>query len=132
MSIQLERLESNALRELAILLRQDAKNQKLSNITVTEVRITRDLSYMTIYYTFYQGKEENYQKALEDCKGYLRSSLAKKLKARKMPELIFKRDTSLDYGNHIDDILVEIHNKEKELNKNIEEKGLSETKEENK
>ena len=115
MSISLERLESNALRELSLILRKDAKNQKLSNITVTEVRITRDLSYMTIFYTFYQGKEENYQEALESCKGYLRSELAKKLKARKMPELIFKRDTSLDYGNHIDDLLIEIHNKDKAL-----------------
>ena len=32
-----------------------------------------------------------------------------------MPDLIFKRDTSLDYGNHIDDLLVEIHNKDKAL-----------------
>ncbi len=122
MSISLQRLESNALRELSLILRNDAKNQKLSNITVTEVRITRDLSYMTIFYTFYQGKEENYQETLENCKGYLRSELAKKLKARKMPELIFKRDTSLDYGNHIDDILVEIHKKDNELKKNNEEK----------
>ena len=90
MSISLQRLESNALRELALILRNDAKNQKLSNITVTEVRITKDLSYMTIFYTFYQGKEENYQEALESCKGYLRSELANKLKARKMPELILK------------------------------------------
>ena len=118
MSISLQRLESNALRELALILRNDAKNQKLSNITITEVRITKDLSYMTIFYTFYQGKEENYQEALESCKGYLRSELAKKLKARKMPELIFKRDTSLDYGNHIEDIIVEIHKKDKELSNN--------------
>ena len=65
---------------------------------------------MTIYYTFYEGKEENYQKALEECKGYLRSELAKKLKARKMPELIFKRDSSLDYGNHIEELLQSIKN----------------------
>ena len=52
--------------------------------------------------------EKNYQKALEDCKGYLRSELAKKLKARKMPELIFKRDSSLDYGNRIEELLASI------------------------
>ncbi len=108
MGLSLKRLESNALRELAILMRTDAKNKKLSNITITEVRITNDLSFMTIYYTFYEGKEENYQKALEDCKGYLRSELAKKLKARKMPELIFKRDSSLDYGNRIEELLASI------------------------
>ena len=121
MGVSLERLESLALRELSLILRNDAKNKKLSSITVTEVRITRDLSFMTVYYTFYTGKEETFQKALDDCKGYLRSELAKKLKARKMPDLIFKRDTSLDYGNHIDDILVEIHKKDKELKDKQEE-----------
>ena len=81
---------------------------------------------MTVFYTFYQCKEENYQKALEDCKGYLRSQLAKKLKARKMPELIFKRDTSLDYGNHINDLLVGIHEHDKEIKANQEALGIKE------
>ena len=129
MGISLARLESNALRDLALILRQDAKNKHLSNVTVTEVRITNDLSYMTIYYTFYQGKEENYQKALEDCKGYLRSTLAKKLNARKMPELIFKRDTSLDYGNHINDLIVGIHEHDKELKEKQEALGIKEEEE---
>jgi ribosome-binding factor A len=129
MGISLARLESNALRELALILRQDAKNKHLSNVCVTEVRITNDLSYMTIYYTFYQGKEENYQKALEDCKGYLRSTLAKKLNARKMPELIFKRDTSLDYGNHINDLIVGIHEHDKELKEKQEALGIKEEEE---
>ena len=113
MSLSIKRLESLALRELSLILRQDAKNQKLSNITVTEVRITNDLSFMTIFYTFYEGKVENYEKSLNDCKGYLRSELAKKLKARKMPELIFKYDEALAYGNHIENILAEIHKNEK-------------------
>ncbi len=111
MGVSLKRLESLALRELALLLRTDAKNQKLSNITVTEVRITNDLSYMTIFYTFYEGKVENYEKALNDCKGYLRSELAKKLKARKMPELLFKYDEALAYGNRIDSILADLNKK---------------------
>ena len=112
MGLSVKRLESLALRELAILLRTDAKNQKLSNITVTEVRITNDLSFMTIYYTFYQGKVENYQAALENCKGYIRSELAKKLKARKMPELIFKHDEALEYGIHINELLASLNKKE--------------------
>ena len=112
MGLSLKRLESLALRELSIMFRTDAKNQHLSNITVTEVRITNDLSYMTIYYTFYQGKVENYEKALNECKGYIRSQLAKKLKARKMPDLVFKYDETLQYGNHIEQLLSEIKKKE--------------------
>lgn len=111
MSLSIQRLESLALRELSLILRKDAKNHYLSNLTVTEVRITNDLSYMTIYYTFYSGKVENYEKALQDCKGYLRSELAKKLKARKMPELLFKHDEALEYGNHISDLIAQLHQK---------------------
>ncbi len=112
MSLSIQRLESLALRELSLILRQDAKNNYLANITVTEVRITNDLSFMTIYYTFYQGKKENYELALKECKGYLRSELAKRIKARKMPDLIFKYDESLAYGNHINEIISNL-NKEK-------------------
>ena len=122
MGLSLQRMESLALRELSLILRKDAKNSHLSNITVTEVRITNDLSYMTIYYTFYQGNVENYEAALNSCKGYLRSELAKKLKARKMPELIFKHDEALEYGNHIEDVLAEIHKKDEELKKQNENK----------
>ena len=112
MSLSLKRLESNALRELSIILSRDTKNKHLSHITITEIRITNDLSYMTVYYTFYDGKEELYQHELEASKGYLRSELCKKLQARKMPELTFKRDTSLDYGNHIEELIQSIHKNE--------------------
>ena len=112
MGLSIKRLESLALRELSLILRHDAKNNYLSNVTVTEVRITNDLSFMTIFYTFYAGKKENYEKALNDCKGYLRSELAKKLKARKMPELIFKHDEALEYGNRINELISSLNKKE--------------------
>jgi len=112
MGLSLKRLESLALRELSMILRTDAKHKHLSNVTITEVRITNDLSFMTIYYTFYDGKVEDYEKSLNDCKGYLRSVLAKKLNARKMPELVFKHDEALEYGNHIDKLLSEIKKNE--------------------
>ena len=111
MGVSLKRLESLALRELSALLRRDDSNRGLSGVGITEVRITNDLSYMTIYYTFLMGKKENYDALLEKHKGYIRHELAKKLKARKMPELIFKFDESLAYGNHIEELLKEYHDK---------------------
>ena len=44
-------------------------------------------------------------------KGYLRSELAKRVNARKMPELIFKYDDALEYGNHINEIINELNKK---------------------
>ena len=109
MGISLKRLESLSLRELSIILSQDQKNQGLNKITVTEIRITNDLSFMTIFYSYYNSDAETISKLLEKNKGYLRMELAKRIKARKMPELIFKLDEALIYGNHIDDLLKSIH-----------------------
>ena len=124
MGVSLKRLESLALRELSALLRRDDSNRGLSGVGVTEVRITNDLSYMTIYYTFYMGKKENYDALLQKNKGYIRHELAKKLKARKMPELIFKFDESLEYGNHINEVIHEMNERDQKIKEEAKEKGL--------
>ena len=49
MSLSLKRMESTALRELSIILNREAKNELLKHVTITEVRITNDLSYMTVF-----------------------------------------------------------------------------------
>ncbi len=115
MGLPLKRLESLAHRELCLLLANDSKNKGLNNITVTELRITNDLSFMTIYFTcFDQSKVGSAIKTLEDSKSFLRRELARKIKARKMPELIFKFDEALAYGNKINSILATLDIKKEE------------------
>ena len=104
--ISLKRLESLSLRELALILQNDSKDKKLRSITITEVRITNDLSYMTVFYTcLFRGERKLAEEALEHSKGYLRMELAKKIKARQMPALFFKYDEALEYGNHMNEVI---------------------------
>ena len=46
--------------------------------------------------------------ALEKANGYIRSLLAQRLKIRKVPELRFSLDNSLEYGAKIEKILGEL------------------------
>ncbi len=108
--IKLKRLESLALRELSLYFLNSSKDDELKQLSVTAIKITNDLSYMTIYYTCYdKNKLPEFINILENKKGQIRSYLASKIKARKMPELIFKYDESLDYGNHIEEIIKKIN-----------------------
>jgi len=110
MSLALKRLESNSLRELSIILSRESRNELLHKVTLTEVRITRDLSYATVYYTCLNDNErQKTADALEEAKGYLRKTLAQRLSARKMPELIFTYDEALAYGNHINEVLSKLN-----------------------
>ena len=110
MSVTIERLQSQILRELSILLQREIKNTKIGYVTVTEVRLTNDLSYAYVYYTVLGNKDriEVTQEALERSEGFIKSEIAKKVKMRKIPEYIFKYDDSLDRGKRIDELLEEI------------------------
>lgn len=106
--IKIERLNTSILREVSLIIRNEVKNPALDTCTITEVDTTNDLSYAKIYVTFRNHTGKGMQ-ALEKSKGFIRSKLAKRLKVRKCPELIFVHDDALDYGNHIEDLIREIH-----------------------
>ena len=88
-----------------------------SMIGVSGVDVTRDGSYATIYVTALSSRpgrentEEDRQEilgAFERAKGFIRTTIGKNVKLRYTPELIFKFDSSFDYGAKMDKILDEL------------------------
>lgn len=114
MSLLIERTNKQYQKELSKLLVLEAKDECLSSVTVTEVRITNDLSYATIYYICPPFVKEKVEKSLARAKGYIRKELAHRVQTRKSPELIFKYDEAFEYGNHINEIISKLHEKEEE------------------
>ena len=109
-SIRVGRISSDVLRFLSSIMLLEAKDETLKHITLTGLEVTNDLSYAKVYYT-YMGDEpmEDVKKNLEVAEPYLRTMLASKMKdLRKMPELRFYVDESIEYGNNIERILDDI------------------------
>ncbi len=114
MAYRTERVESIIRKELSNILLFEAHDAHLKYVSITKVSLNKDMSVALIWYTVMGTKEEiEATKAiLEKSKGYLRSSIAKKLDLRKTPELRFKYDESLEYGAHIEEILNNINKNE--------------------
>ncbi len=77
-------------------------------VSVTEVRISPDLSVAKVYVSIFpSSKAEEAMKIINDnsrsIRGELGHLVAKQL--RIVPELVFFQDTSLDYAEHIDELL---------------------------
>lgn len=110
MSLKTERLDMILQREISNILQFDLKNPKLGFVTITDVQCSRDLSLAKVYVTFLGKKERNDagMKILQQSKGYIRSTLAKRLTIRKVPDLVFIHDTSLEEGNKIENIIKNI------------------------
>jgi ribosome-binding factor A len=88
-----------------------------SMTSVTAVDVTNDGSYATVYLSvFKQGAEEaemdelkeNVLTAMRSAKGYLKREIGKQIRLKHMPELIFKIDTSFDYGRHMDELITKV------------------------
>lgn len=109
MSVTVDRLASLIQRELAPIVNREVKDKSFGYINLTEVKVSKDVSFATVYYTILNDDEavlEKAKTAIEESKVTIRMELAKKIKnIRKIPELIFKFDEALAYGNHIDKIL---------------------------
>lgn len=112
MTIKVDRINTQIQREISLILQNEVRNRDLRMCTITAVETTNDLSIAKIYVTFLNSSSKKGLDALQRSNGYIRNLLAKKLKIRKCPELHFVLDTSLEYGNKIESILKELHNKE--------------------
>lgn len=113
------KINSEIKKSVSKIIDTELRSSNLTGlITVNEVDTAKDFSNAKIYITILGAKsKKNTMEALNHSKGYIRSRIAKELNFRKMPELIFIYDESVDYGTKIDAILEEI-NKE---NKSTEE-----------
>jgi ribosome-binding factor A len=100
---RIDHLQTSILRALTNIYRRDVKDDAIGFMTITEVRLTNDYSYLTIYYTILgaDNKRAAAGKALERSSRFVRSRLAQTVKMRKVPNLLFKYDESLDHGNLI-------------------------------
>ncbi len=112
MVMKKEKMDNIIQRELSDILRTEVKNPQIGFCTITEVDVTNDLSIAKVYISFLNKNVKKSMTALEHSKGYIRSLLAKRLTIRKCPELQFILDTSLEYGNKIEDIIKDLNKDE--------------------
>jgi ribosome-binding factor A len=109
MSIKVDRIGSNLVKEISYILMTEVKNPDVRFVTVTDCKVTQDLSYAKVYVTvFNQDKIEETMKALKQASGFIRHELRERVDIRHIPELEFVYDESIEYGKKIEDIIEKI------------------------
>ncbi len=110
--MKIERLESDLKKEISHILSTEIKNNTINFVTITGCKITNDLSYAKVYFTVLNDdKKEEIAKELQKASKFIRGRIAEKINVRHTPEIIFKYDDSIEYGNRIEEKLKEIQNK---------------------
>lgn len=113
-----QRVAEEIKKEVSDILRMELKDPGLMKLTsVTDVEVSRDLGYARVYVSIYgEAKEQgDILKVLEKATGFIRTELGKRVRLRHTPELQFRLDRSMEYGDHISKVLKNLEVTEKDL-----------------
>lgn len=113
-NVKIERLNHTFMEEISQILMTEIKDEDIRFVTVTGVDITSDLSFAKVYVTVLdETKKEKTLEALNGASHFIRGKISERIEIRHTPELKFIYDSSIDYGNHIEDIIEKIHKEDK-------------------
>ena len=95
--------------EVADIIMNRLKDPRLGFITVTEARVSNDLRHAKIFFSVLEDeKKDESLKILTSSARFIRSELAKKVRIKFIPDIVFKIDESIEYGAKINKILSNI------------------------
>jgi len=101
-----DRVSAELRREIALLVHAAVREHALPSVSVSDVEVTRDLDSATIYVTALIGDESKEAvAALNELAKEFRHALSQSMKLRRVPELRFKYDDSVDKGERIEKLL---------------------------
>ncbi len=95
-SFRSRRIAESIHHQLALLLKRSVRDPRFASMNITEVKVSSDKRHADIYFTLL-GKHDIQETlvALKKATGYLRSSVAKIVALRFMPDLHFHYDDTI-------------------------------------
>ena len=114
--IKLKRIGSEIGQVLSEICANEAHDSLLKTITITGVEVSNDLGLAKVFFTTTSDMAiKDVEKNLnDDTAGYLRTKLSQEIEIRHTPKIRFVFDNSVEYGNNIEKLINEIHEKDSE------------------
>lgn len=106
-----ERVGELLIEVIAEVLRDEIRDPRVTAVTITAARVTKDLRQARIYFTILSGAGGNKDSVLAGLKsalGFIRSKIGKQLNLRYVPTIEFFYDESVDEAERIDKLLNQV------------------------
>ena len=103
-------------REIAMLLQREIKDPRVQRISITAVKMNRDLSVAKVYFTLLEAGEgpehdellQDSQKGIEKASGFIRHKIGQQLELRIVPKLHFLYDQAIIHGANMSRLIDEV------------------------
>lgn len=109
MSLKTEKIGSNFVKEISYIIMEEIKDPNIKFVTLTGCDVTNDLSYAKVYFTVLdKNKKEIVINSLNKAANFIELELSKRIQIRKMPQISFHYDNSIEYGEQIEKRIDEV------------------------
>jgi len=108
--LRLRRINERMKEALAILLLYEVADPRLHGVSVTDVRVDRELAYADIFVSAMEGeaRKDEILAGLEHARGFLSRQLAQRVEMRQFPRLRFHWDPTPERAERIEALLKQI------------------------
>lgn len=106
---RIKRVNEQLKREISRLIVGEVKDPRVGSVTVTRVSAAPDLTLARVFVQL-MGDEAERAETLEGLKAatpFLRTALGQRIRMRRVPELRFERDASLEHAMRIEELLAD-------------------------
>jgi ribosome-binding factor A len=110
-------------RSLSELLRREVRDPRLGSITLTDVRVSQDLSHAKVFYSVLGGAKDPAltQEILDEAATMLRGRLGRALSLRHAPEIQFEADSLIEEGARMSALIRDAVKQDTERHVDVEE-----------
>ena len=111
---RIQKIEDRIFEELSTILLMEVSDPRLATVSITKVKVDRELAFANIYVSSLEGSEsaDEIIKGLKHAGGFLRSELAHRIEIRHTPRLRFYWDPSPEHADRIDQLIASLHQDE--------------------
>ncbi|OQY88233.1 MAG: ribosome-binding factor A [Anaerolineae bacterium UTCFX1] len=114
-AIRTQRIADRIRREISEVLLREISDPRLHQIFITDVKVDRELAYADVYVSAIEGamRSQEVLEGLESASSFLRRTLSQRIELRSFPRLRFHWDVTPENADHIERLLAELREKNK-------------------
>ena len=114
-----EKLAGTLKKTISTIIQNEIRDPRIGFVTITQVQSTADLKYVKVYYSVL-GSESQKKSAmigLRHATVFIRQMIAKEVRLRVVPEIVFKVDDTHEYEIRIGELLERIRREDEQRSK---------------
>jgi ribosome-binding factor A len=114
---RLDRINERMREELSEILLQEVADPRLVGVSITDVKVDRELTVADIYFSSLEGSErvDEIQSGFTHAQGFLRKALADRVDLRIFPRLRFHYDPTFERAQRIEELFAILQTEAQEI-----------------